>query len=403
MNAKRTINLPRISWRDDRPRFEPSPTLRALGFRGEDLRHDDGRWFSEGECLDWLREVLGPRLASVQAARQGGKPLPLVRPALARPVYTLAQMFADLWKRPEFAGVAVADGKRRRKPLARKTVRWYQTMADLAARHDVDIWAADATRMDRRMWARFIEEIEKKHGLDTARGVRATLSMAFARMDLPALKGVNPVAGVKLPMPEPRLRVGEIAEMRHLVAAADAMGRPEVGDAIMLGLFTGQRQADRLALTGGQMVDGDIFFRQQKTSAVVLIPAVPQLVARLAAARQRREGHTLQWPHAVIDEKINRPFAAGGDHYRHIFAEVRDVAAKTMPSLAGFRDQDLRDTAVTWLANAQCTVMQIASITGHSLQSIHLILRHYLASHPDQARAAIGNLVAWLEKKDAGL
>ena len=63
------------------------------------------------------------------------------------------------------------------------------------------------------------------------------------------------------------------------------------------------------------------------------------------------------------------------------------------------RDQDLRDTAVTWLARAGCTLPEIASITGHSLRSIHQILQHYLAITPELADSAIAKLVAWMEKE----
>lgn len=402
--AKLVVHLPRISWREGRPRFEPSPTLRDLGLKGEDLRHPDGRWFTEGECVDWLAAVLEPRIAEARALRAVH---PKARPAtLARklkPVYSLADMFEDLWRRPEFQGEIVADGRRRRRPLAPKTVSWYRSMADLIARFDPDVWASEATAMTAAQWSTFVEKVEARHGLDTARGVRATLSMAFARMKVRTRKGELPMQDSALPMPTPRLRVGSLEEMAHLIATADRMGRPEVADAILMGLVTCQRQGDRLALEGGQIVDGEILFRQRKTGAMVLVPALPQLIVRLEAASARRRASTVEWTQVVIDEKINRPWAEGGDHYRHVFAAVRDEAARTMPSLRGFRDQDLRDTGITWLANAGCDAIRIASISGHSLQTIHAILKHYLARHPDQARAAIGQLAAWLEAKGARL
>lgn len=406
MNARLVVHLPRISWRDGRPRFEPSATLRALGLKGEDLRHaESGAWFTEGECVDWLSAVLEPRIAAARALREAhprARPAHLAR-ALAPPVYTLGQMFADLWKRPEFSGATVEDGRRRRKPLAPRTVKWYRAQALLIARFDPDLWASDAQAMSARQWSRFIELVEARHGLDTARAVRATLSMAFARMKLRTHKGEEPMRDAALPMPPPRLRVAEIAEMQHLIATADAMARPEIGDAILLGLVTGQRQADRLALEGGHIVAGEIVLSQRKTGAIVLVPALPRLMERLAAARQRRAAHTVQWPQLVIDERAGRPWAAGGDHYRHVFAAVRDKAAETMPSLEGFRDQDLRDTCITWLANSGCNAIHIAAISGHSLETVHTILKHYLARHPDQARAAIGQLAAWLEQKGAKL
>ena len=104
----------------------------------------------------------------------------------------------------------------------------------------------------------------------------------------------------------------------------------------------------------------------------------------------------MQHTQLVIDETANAPFKS--DWYRHVFAEVRAEAAKKVPSVAGKRDQDLRDTAVTWLGRAGATVPQIASITGHSYVSINQVLRHYLATHPEMADAAIGKLLSWMEE-----
>lgn len=44
------LKLPYVRWRDGRPRWEPGPRVRSIGFRGEDLRHDDGRWYSLDEA-----------------------------------------------------------------------------------------------------------------------------------------------------------------------------------------------------------------------------------------------------------------------------------------------------------------------------------------------------------------
>jgi RNA 3'-terminal phosphate cyclase len=73
-----------------------------------------------------------------------------------------------------------------------------------------------------------------------------------------------------------------------------------------------------------------------------------------------------------------------------------------MPSLSDFHDQDLRDTAVTWLALAGNDEIRIASITGHSLGSIKTILKHYLGMHPELARSAIARLVAWYDEQGEG-
>ena len=59
-------------------------------------------------------------------------------------------------------------------------------------------------------------------------------------------------------------------------------------------------------------------------------------------------------PQIVRDERHWRPFRPY--HYRHTFANIRDKAAETCPSLADFRDQDLRDTTVTWMGFADATI-----------------------------------------------
>ena len=56
---------------------------------------------------------------------------------------------------------------------------------------------------------------------------------------------------------------------------------------------------------------------------------------------------------------------------------------------------DLRGTAVTRLALAGCTVPEIASITGHSLETVQAILdAHYLGGRVELAEPAIKKLNA---------
>jgi hypothetical protein len=68
-------------------------------------------------------------------------------------------------------------------------------------------------------------------------------------------------------------------------------------------------------------------------------------------------------------------------------------------SLTDKHDQDLRDTAVTWLARAGATLPEIASITGHSLGSIHSIMKHYLALSPELSDAGIEKLIVWMTRE----
>jgi hypothetical protein len=240
----------------------------------------------------------------------------------------------------------------------------------------------------------------------------------------------NPARRLGMEISAPRVRFATRKELAALIAAADALGRPEVADMIVLAVWTGQRQADRLALQAGQVLNGRRVFRQGKTGAIVWIRQTPELEARIKAAGERRaaakaeallkaatpaerEKVLQRFAHVVLDEAFDprpgwqkkrfMPFTR--HHYSHVFAEVRDLAVKgseelglsPCASLADFWDLDLRDTAVTYMALAGATIPEIVSVTGHTAESATRILRHYLAQHPAMADSAIGKMLTWYE------
>lgn len=410
--GKIVVQVPLITWRDGRPRFSPGPRLRKppFNFKGEDLRHGkDGPWFDLAATVAWSEA----RQALITATDAEASPVKRKRLVAGAAGSTVGQLFETWFKLPRMNGKAMVEGKRRRDPLSANTVRYYKNGANQLEQFDHgNIWNAPAAAITTKTLNGVLNRIEVKHGLSTARNVRAAISSLYAWAIADGKASVNPVAGGnKLPIPEPRIRFGSIEEMRALVFAADDMGRPEVGDAIMLGLWTGQRQGDRLALEDGRVTKDGIHFQQgKKKKQPLLIPAAPDLTQRLAAARHRRSEWRVNYPHVILNEEERAPFKA--DWYKKLFRRAREYAAtgkltdaqgkvlRRMPpcaSLADFHDQDLRDTAVTWMALGGCTKFEIASITGHSLGTIDDILKHYLGMHPDLARTAIGKLVTWYE------
>ena len=38
------LSIRYLKWRDGRPRWEPGPTLRAKGWKGRDLKSEQGEW-----------------------------------------------------------------------------------------------------------------------------------------------------------------------------------------------------------------------------------------------------------------------------------------------------------------------------------------------------------------------
>ncbi|MFG1300329.1 hypothetical protein V5F49_11100 [Xanthobacter sp. V3C-3] len=413
------VTIQNINWRKGRPRFDPGPGVRRLGFRSEDLKHADGRWFSLDEAGAWAAERNAAIAARRQQKAEGKRLAPLKRPKHQ----TIEGLFDEWFESPKFTG-GVQAGKRQQAGVTAATARDYRYKFNALKAFDAELMQEAPGAVTAVVAQGIFDKLWERKGLHTARGVVAIASSCWKWAIGRGKGGItfNPWRGLEKAMPAPRLVTWTDEEIVALAAAADALGRPEIGDAVYLGLFTGQRQGDRLTLErAGRDDAGRLLIRQSKTGAIVAVPAAPQLVARLEAAAARRKDRKVQHTQLVIDETANAPFKS--DWYRHVFAEMRLAAARgvvlgmngpeiapaertghevwllmPVPSIAGKRDQDLRDTAVTWLGRASATVPQIASITGHSYVSINQVLRHYLATHPEMADAAIGKLLSWMDE-----
>ncbi len=374
-----------VSWRNGRPRFTPSPTLRKQGYKPADLVNDAGEWMTAGEALDWSRRFAAT-LAATARARPRRKPAATPPP---KPVsyYTVEQLLKDF---------ATSQAFRDRAP---KTQADYLQKIRSIERHLPEAWAAEAEALTQPICFGMYDELRGKTGLHTANAAMRLLGIAYSwgmsRGKLPAL-AINPAHKLKLKKEEPRVRAGEREEIEHMIATADALKRPEIGDMIALGVWSGQRQGDRLAYQIAGRRNGRIMLRQSKTKVMVDIREFSELRKRLDAAQERRKLAEVVSSHVILDERTWTPFQE--DHYRKVYQEVRRHAARTMKSCATLRDQDLRDTAVTWLFRAGCTVGEICAITGHSLATATQILEHYFARHPELADSAIDKVELWWNK-----
>ncbi len=383
-----------IAWRRGRPRFEPSPTLRARGYAGHDLKTPDGEWMREAEARLWSADFARKLEAEAREAKRkrGRTKAPTGLPVARRSV-SVGDLLED-WLHTKH-NPSIAD-------LRPNTVRYYRQQLTVLETHAPDIWAAAAEALDKPVCIGLYDKLRSKIGLNTAvatlRVLGIGLQWGMDRGRLPSMT-VNPAHKLKMKTPAPRVRFGTREEIAHLVATADAFGRPEIGDMVTLAVWSGQRQADRLAFTHSGRKTGRIVFRQEKTRAIVSVLEAPELKNRLDAALERRRQAGVISPYVILDERRWLPFQP--DYYRHMFDDIRAAAAKTMPSLKTLRDQDLRDTAVTWLAMAGCTIPEICAITGHSFATATAILKHYLAMNEELADNAMAKMVAWFEGRSA--
>jgi integrase len=148
--------------------------------------------------------------------------------------------------------------------------------------------------------------------------------------------------------------------------------------ALLLALWTGQRQGDLLRLPWSAYVGDHIKLRQSKTGVRVSIPVGAPLKAALDSA-------TKHGP-IILTSTDKRPWTTGG--FR---ASWRKACGKV--GVVGVTFNDLRGTAVTRLALAGCTEAEIATITGHNLRDVRSILdAHYLHRDPALAKSAIMKL-----------
>lgn len=129
--------------------------------------------------------------------------------------------------------------------------------------------------------------------------------------------------------------------------------------ALALLLYTGQRRSDVIRMGPQHIRDGFLHVRQQKTGKDLDIPVHPALAETLAACPAEHL--------AFLVTEAGAPFASGTAFYNWFV----DVARRAgLP--AGLSPHGLRKATCCRLAEARCSVHQIASITGMSLKTVEL-------------------------------
>ena len=151
--------------------------------------------------------------------------------------------------------------------------------------------------------------------------------------------------------------------------------------ALLLGIWTGQREGDLLRLPWSGYADGKIRLRQSKGGKRVSIPVSAELAAALDG--------TLKRSTIILTNSHGAPWTADG--FRSSWFKACGRAG-----IVGLTFHDLRGTAVTRLARAGASAIEIAHYTGHSLRTVNEILEvHYLAHDPVIAESAGRKLENW--------
>jgi integrase len=154
--------------------------------------------------------------------------------------------------------------------------------------------------------------------------------------------------------------------------------------ALALGLYTAQRRGDVVRMGRQHMRDGVVAVRQQKTGAALAIPVHPQLQTIIAATPL---GHL-----TLLTTKTGKSY--GANDFSEQFRSWCDAAG--LPQHCTFHG--LRKAALTRLADAGCTVHQIAAMSGHA--NLKEVERYTKAA--DQARLAREAMTRMAGKNETG-
>jgi integrase len=166
--------------------------------------------------------------------------------------------------------------------------------------------------------------------------------------------------------------------------AAEALPEP-LRRVIILARYTGQRRGDLVALTWHAYDGNALRIRQQKTGAALVLPVHPRL--RVELDRWRASASSTH----ILTSPLGRPWRA--DHLTSVLGK----ATERLGLRAGLNVHGLRKLAATALAEAGCSVHEIAAVTGH--RTIAMV-QLYTAS-ADQERLA-GMAISRLGKTPDG-
>lgn len=342
--------------------WEPSAAARALGFATVEL---------DAARLTWSAreaEKLNTELARAQRVGKREAPAPA-----GRSIEALIEAYR---KSLAFTG------------LAPKTQQSYNAHFRLI----IGKWGArqvrEFTKPVMRTW---YETLHQAKGPHMAVGQLRAMSLLFSHAELIGWRGEgsNPCHRLKMTTPKGRSRHASWTEIDALIAAADRIGLPSIGTALMLSLLQGQRETDVInARIGDFIAHGDriqwTFTRSKRHNAGALWlhdEVAPRIRALITGAKPDRR--------LLQDEKT------GADYHEDLFIrrwrEVRAAAieAGEMPALSGLQFRDLRRTFGIMSRAGGATKDDTADVLGNSAATNPQLAQVYMPGQLDTASRAV--------------
>jgi integrase len=238
------------------------------------------------------------------------------------------------------------------------------------------------TSFTRRAVVDFIETYAKPH---QRRQAAAVLKNLFGIARYYGIVTTDEAAGLRLKTTPPRDRIWTDEEVARWLDAA-AGEDPHMSTAFLLLQYSAQRPGDVLKMTWPQYSGSAIRLRQQKTGALLDVPAQPVLRDHLDGLARSPTSLTI-----VTYRGLPVKYLRFNERFRRI-AERAQIDAQA---------RDLRRTAMVRMAEAGATVPQIASVSGHSIEATQRILETYLPRNRDLAEIAITRLAQYKKRSES--
>jgi integrase len=209
----------------------------------------------------------------------------------------------------------------------------------------------------------------------------------------------NPFQRLGLPHLPSRSQVWQPGQITAVVQTAIRMDRPSIALAVIIAINTAQRPSDICALRWSQYDGRIIALTQIKTGKTVTIPVTEQLKVALDNAwRARTKSKVIMLdadgPIIISRYNPNRGLDTRSQFGR-VFREICQAAG--IPDTLQFRA--LRRTATTQLAEAGCSLHEIASIGGWSVDTVAKMMAIYGKVNITMAENAIVKLEQYRSKQ----
>lgn len=189
--------------------------------------------------------------------------------------------------------------------------------------------------------------------------------------------GTNHLRGFKRLYHQDR---SEIIWLPEHVDAFMSAAEVEMQRALILGLHSGQREGDLLRLPWSAYDGRRIKLRRRKAKRKGIEAPVANIRCT-PALRKMLDSMERKSP-LILTTKTGRAFKKR--YFCRLWEKTMAKAGISTVKLPDFDKpvqlhfHDLRGTSVTLLAEAGCTVAEIAAITGHSLETVTNIIKRYL-------------------------